>query len=334
MGVLMAMGILATIVGPNIGGYVVQNFGWRYIFYINIPTGVLAILLAFLVSESYGQTKHHIDILGSILIGSALTAGLLGVVRLESLPFTDITVFPLFAASVILIILLLVFERRSPEPILDLQLLARGDVLALNLAMLVTFAGMTCIAMFVPTFAQLVLKLGVQDSGTLLTPYTGTMLVMAIIGGILIDKLGTKPLMLIGLIISGLAFYGLMNYATDAISLAILLVIAALGWGVVSNAFQVSMMAMTPKTQKGSSSAILNTFKGIGGMITPLMGGYYLTNATNKVYSMSQAFNNIFMTAAFLLIIGAALMVYIIIRSKPDKPKLEVKATLSNKQIP
>ena len=98
MGAMMSMGALAMIVGPNIGGFFIEHFGWRSVFYINLPIGIMAILLALTFRESYGETKHHIDIVGAAMLGVGLAALVLGLNRLESLPLTDITVFPLFVA--------------------------------------------------------------------------------------------------------------------------------------------------------------------------------------------------------------------------------------------
>lgn len=326
MGALMAMSALAMIVGPNIGGYVIQNFGWRWVFYINIPIGVLAILLSLKFRESYGETKHHIDIIGASLLGGSLAAVLLGLVRLETLPFTDVTVFPLFAASLLLLALLILFERRTPEPILDIPLLARGDVLSLNLAMLTTMLGLTSAMIFIPSFAQLVLRLNVQDSGTLLTPMSVSLLIFAIIGGVLLDKIGAKPMLVIGSLISIISLAGLAYYVTDSFSLAIILVVIGAGFGLGMGAYQVLILALTPGSEKGTSSAILNTFKGIGGAIGPVVGGYFLTNASDHVYTMSQAFNYIFLFGMATGIIALVFLVYLVVsgRRKSDSQVVPV----------
>ena len=141
MGAMMSMGALAMIIGPNIGGFFIEQFGWRSIFYINIPIGILAILLALKFRESYGDDKHHIDLLGSALLAGGLGALVLGLNRLESLPLTDITVFPFFVAAVVLGIVLYMFEKRTKEPILDIPLIMKGDVLSLNLGMMMSMFG-------------------------------------------------------------------------------------------------------------------------------------------------------------------------------------------------
>ena len=326
MGALMAMSALALVIGPNIGGYLIQNFGWRTIFYINIPIGILSILLALKFKETYGEAKHHLDIFGAVLLGGSLAALLYGLVRLENLPLTDITVFPLFIASAILFIVLILFEMRTKEPILNIPLVSRGDALSLMLAMLATSVGLTAALFFVPTFAQSVLHENVQNSGTLLTPLAISLFIFAIIGGILLDKLGAKPMLLLGTVVTIASFYGLAYYVTNSTSLIIMLVIAGAGFGLGMGAYQVLILAMMPGTDKGTSSGLLNTFKGIGGAIGPVIGGFFLTDAvTNKIYPISQAFTYIFLFAMATSIVALVLLAYLAIISR-QKNYLSVPA--------
>jgi EmrB/QacA subfamily drug resistance transporter len=317
MGALMAMSALALVIGPNIGGYLIQNFGWRTIFYINIPIGILSILLALKFKETYGEAKHHLDIFGAAMLGGSLAALLYGLVRLENLPLTDITVFPLFLVSAALFFALILFEKRTKEPILNIPLVSRGDVLSLMLAMLATSVGLTAALFFVPTFAQAILRENVQNSGTLLTPLAISLFFFAIIGGILLDKIGAKPMLILGSVVSIASFYGMAYYVTNSTSLVIMLVIGGAGFGLGMGAYQVLILAMTPGTDKGTSSGLLNTFKGIGGAIGPVIGGFFLTDAvTNKIYTVSQAFTYIFLFAMATSIIALVLLAYLAIISR------------------
>jgi EmrB/QacA subfamily drug resistance transporter len=326
MGVLMAMSALAMIIGPNIGGYIIQNFGWRWVFYINIPLGVLSVLLALKFHESYGEEKHHIDFVGAILIGVSLASLLYGLVRLETLALTDITVFPLFLASAILLVILYLYEKRTKEPIIDIPLLFKGEVLSLNLAMLVTSLGLTAGMLFVPSFAQTVLHMNIQDSGTILTPMSVSLLIFAILGGVLLDKLGAKPMLVIGSLVSIVSMYALAYYVTDSTSLAIVLVMMGAGFGLGMGAFQVLMLALTPGAEKGTSSAILNTFKGIGGSIGPVIGGFFLTNASNRMYTVSQAFNYIFLFATAMGVLALVFLVYLALAGRHKSVSLPASA--------
>ena len=122
MGALMSASALAMVIGPNIGGFFIEHFGWRSVFYINLPIGILAILLALMFRESFGDTKRHIDFMGSVLLAGGLASLVLGLNRLESLPLTDVTVFPLFLAALLLGVVLYRFENRTNDPILDIPL--------------------------------------------------------------------------------------------------------------------------------------------------------------------------------------------------------------------
>ena len=316
MGVLMSASVIATIIGPNIGGFLIENFGWRTIFYINIPIGILTIILTLQFSETYSQEKHNIDVFGTILLGLALISMLLGLIGLETLSFYDLQEFPNFVIGILLLLVLIVYENHVSDPLLNLHLLSRKEIFGLNIAFLLTFTATSCTAMFVPSFVQLVLKSGVQVSGTILTPYTVTIFIMSILGGILIDKIGTRSILLIGLLIASIGFFLMANYVSNYTNLILVLLIVAVGWGMSSGAFQVRVLIAAPESEKGSSSAILNTFKGIGGMITPIIGGYFLTNTANKVYTINTAFSAIFMIASVLLLVADLLLILITIIPK------------------
>ncbi len=316
MGAMMSVSALAMVFGPNIGGFFIEHFGWRSVFYINLPIGIIAILLALTFKESYGETKRKIDFAGAAMLGLSLAALVLGLNRLETLPLTDITVFPLFVVSLVLGILLYWYEKRTSEPILDMKVLLKGDVLSLNLAIMMVFFGMMCAMMFVSTFAQTVLQMGIQDSGTILTPLSVAMFIGGISGGILLDKIGHKPMLLAGGLILTVAMFGLAYYVNDDTSLAVALVIIGLGMGMGMGAFNVALLAVTPGTEKGISMGIMSTFRGIGGMIAPVIGGYFLNEALVKNITFGQAFTNLYLVAAAGTVVSVLLIAYFILRSR------------------
>jgi EmrB/QacA subfamily drug resistance transporter len=314
MGVLMSMAAVAMVVGPNLGGYFVQHFGWRTVFYINLPIGVLSILLALMFTESYGETKQHIDVIGSGLLVSTLAALLLGLVRLETLPFSDITVFPLIAASVLLAILLVSYEKRTQNPILNIPLLIRGDILSLNLAYMLLSGSLTLIIIYIPSFAQVVLHLNVQDSGTILTPLSVVLMISAVLGGILIDKFGAKPILMISSLATGAAIFGVSLYVSDSLSLAIILALLGLSLGLGLGAFQIIMMSYMPESEKATGSGILGTFENIGGSVGSVIGAFFLADAAKKAITLNQAFSNIFWAGAIIAIIATVLVAYLTIQ--------------------
>ncbi len=322
MGALMAMSAVAMVIGPTIGGYIIAHFGWRAVLYINIPIGILAIILALRFKESYGETSHHIDVVGSLLLTGGLASVLLGMVRLENLPLTNLTVFPFFIAALLLGVLLFIYEKRVPEPILDIATIARGNVFSLNLAALLSSVSLGCAMMYVPSFAQIVLHMNVEDSSNILTPLSVSLFFAAILGGVLIDKFGSKPILLIGMMITVVGFFGMAQYVNDSLSLGIVLAILGLGMGVGMGAFQIIMMSFMPVSELGTGTGILNTFRNSGTTVGSIIGGFFLADATSKVVTYGQAFGNIFWIGTVLSILAAIMVVYLIVidRKRVDIP--------------
>lgn len=283
MGIMMAINAVAAIIGPNLGGFIVENFGWRYVFYINPPIGIIAILLALKFTETYGDQKHSIDFPGALLLGVALLSFMFGVIRLEALPFTDITVFPLFIIAGVLLVLLIIVEKRSAEPILSIPLLARTDVLALNFAALAFGFCFFTVVLYVPSYSQMILGLGIQESGSILTPLTVSVLIMAILGGILADRFGVRSVLLTGTVFTCITLFAMAFTTMNTTILAIILMVMGIGVGFCMGSFQTLMLALTPRNLKGSASGIVNTFMNIGGIIGPTVGSYYIANATKKL---------------------------------------------------
>ena len=326
LGVLIAGSSLASIVGPNVGGYLIENFGWRSIFYINIPIGIITILLALKFKENSSSQKIHIDIIGSLLLIGSIGSMVLGLIGIETMPFTNINVFPYFLLAIILLVILIYWESNTVEPILNIPLLSQGRILALNIGFLLTFAASTTVIIFIPTFVQLVLSLGIAVSGSILTPISVAVLIMSIIGGILADKYGTKLLLIASTLINALGFFLLTNSANNYLSLILILIIIGAGVGMASSAFPVALFAIVPEEEKGTSVAVLKTFSGIGTILAPIIGGYYLTNAANHAITINSAFNTIFYISFLLLILTGIILVAIFIIPKrnpiQDNPDL------------
>lgn len=322
LGVLIAGSALASIVGPNIGGYLIQNYGWRSVFLINVPIGILTILLALKLKENYSQTEIHIDIVGSVLLIGSIASMVLGLNGIETMPLTNINVFPYFLLAIILLIILIYWESHTVDPILNIPLLSQGRILALNIGFLLTFAASTTAVIFIPTFVQLVLGLGIAVSGSILTPLSVAIFVMSIIGGILADKYGTKLLLIISTLINALGFFLLANYVNDYLGLIVILIIIGAGVGMASSAFPVALFAIVPEEEKGTSVAILKTFNGIGTILAPIIGGYYLTSAANHAITIKDAFNSIFYIAFVLLAITGLILISILLIPKKYSQKI------------
>ncbi len=328
MGALMAMAAVAMIIGPNLGGYFIEHFGWRTVFYINIPLGILAILLMLRFEESFGENKQGIDVIGSLLLTGSLAGLILGLTRLETLPFSDITVFPFFGACGLLGILLILFERHTAHPILDIPLIMRGDVLSLNLAQMAVNVCMGCAMIYVPSFAQMILHMNVQDSGTILTPMSVSLMAGAIVGGVLLARYGAKIMLLLGCIAASGAVFYLAGYVVVSTTLAISLAGLGVGLGLGMGAFQLIMLSYMPESEKGTGTGILNTFKNVGSTVGSVIGGFVLADATRQAITFDQAFHEVFWIGFAMAAVSVIFVICLIVlsRRKTEKPVLLAKA--------
>ena len=195
-----------------------------------------------------------------------------------------------------------------------MKVLLQRDFLSLNLAMMLLFFGMMCAMMYVSTFAQTALNMGIQDSGTILTPLSITMFIAGIAGGILLDRIGPKPMLLVSGLIMIVAMLGLTYYVSDATTLAVTLVVIGLGMGAGMGAFNVALLMVTPGTERGISMGIMTTFRGVGGLIAPVVGGYFLNEALRHTVTFDQAFTNLYMTATAVVALSFLLMAYFVFR--------------------
>ena len=318
LGILMATSAVALIIGPNLGGYLIQNFSWRSVFLINIPIGILTILMALKLQERHSVEncieKPHIDVIGSILLVGGLASALLGIIRLGILPLTDISVFPLFITGLLLGIVLYFHEQRVSEPILDIPTIMRGNVLSLCLSSLLLSTSFSSVIMYVPSFAQLVLNMNVQDSGMILTSLPVMLIVSGILGGVLIDRFGAKTVLLLGTLITSAGLFGMTLSTHNPTHVIIALAVMGLGLGGCMSAFQIIIMSFMPEGKTGSGSGIMSTFQNIGTTIGSLIGGFFLIAVSGGAVTYDVAFKNIFMFGLGMSILSTLLIAYMIMR--------------------
>jgi EmrB/QacA subfamily drug resistance transporter len=199
---------IGAIVGPNLGGWIVSRYSWRYVFYVNLPIGLLLIVLILLLLKS-SEVSHgrHTDYPGaSFMAGSILflmfSLNCVG----ESLSFSSLFLAALFAAlGLSLFLLFLRHERKETNPILDLSLLQSRPFLAANVLNLIVGAGALGILSFIPLYATSVYKLSTLMSGMILTPRSMGVICASSITSFMLVRWGYRRPMVWGLVIMGLS---------------------------------------------------------------------------------------------------------------------------------
>jgi EmrB/QacA subfamily drug resistance transporter len=197
---------IGGILGPNLGGFVIEHFGWRQTFMINVPLGILVVgLLArqALASRPARQAaRRQIDVLGTALFAIAIVAFLLALTLLGNNPaLLGSPVFWLLLAGSIAALVAFVWqERRAPDPIMDLELVIRQPFLVVNVFGLLTGACFMGFFSFIPFYATVQYGMGPLESGAILTPRSLVMIVVSTTISFMLPRLGYRRPMLAGMV--------------------------------------------------------------------------------------------------------------------------------------
>ncbi len=199
---------IGGIVGPNLGGWIVSRYSWRYIFYINLPIGVgLVVLIMILLKDSKVLGRPHIDLVGASFFFGAILFLMLGLnlvaegVALSSLPLAIL----FWVISFCFLYLFFRHEKKEPNPILDMALLKSRPFLAANLYNMMIGAGVFGIFPFIPLYATSVHKLSTLMSGMILTPRSLGVISASAVTSFLLKRWGYRWPMLLGLTILSLS---------------------------------------------------------------------------------------------------------------------------------
>jgi EmrB/QacA subfamily drug resistance transporter len=193
---------IGGVIGPNLGGWIVSHYSWRYVFYINVPVGIgLMVLITMLLKPSRVSSRHHLDLAGAFFMSGAILFLMFGLNLIgETSSFRSILFAVLFMVlSSSSLFLFLRQEKKAPNPILDMALLRSRPFLAANVLNMVIGAGAWGILSFIPLYATSVHKLSTLLSGMILTPRSLGMIFASAVTSFLLRRWGYRWPMVWGL---------------------------------------------------------------------------------------------------------------------------------------
>ena len=307
---------IGGIIGPNLGGWIVSHYSWRYIFYINLPIGVcLFALIMVLLKDSKMSSRPRVDIAGALLMSAAILFLMLGLNLVGesfsalSLAFSGV----LLASSFVLGLLFLRQEKRVANPILDMVLLQSKPFLAANLLNFVLGTCVFGIFSFIPLYATSVHRLSTLMSGMIMTPRSIGTISASAITSFFLARWGYRWPMIIG--------FGIVSVATILLApglllwdnlgalwgpaemMALLLLVSGLGMGMAFPAANNACIELMPG-KVATIVALRNMFRTIGGALGVSVITFILHLAPNSTSGFRIVFVSLGLTLLFSLPLG------------------------------
>ena len=283
MGYIGAVFGVASIAGPLAGGWITDNFSWRWLFYVNLPFGVaaLAFILAYL-HIPHVPRRHKLDYAGFVALPIALVAVLLATTwGGTTYPWDSWQIVSLYVAGVVVLIGFLVNEYYAAEPVLPLRLW-KNSVFTLsnvsNMAISMTLFGAI---FFIPVYAQGVIGVNVTNSGAVLIPLTASMIVVSIVVGRLITRTGRyKGFMLAGLLVMASGYFLLtrLEYGSTQTDLTLDMIVVGLGLGAVLQTYTLVVQNATSRGDLGVATSTTQLSRSLGATVGTAVFGTIMTN--------------------------------------------------------
>ncbi|MFL5663093.1 MAG: MDR family MFS transporter [Ktedonobacteraceae bacterium] len=262
---------LSSVIGPALGGVIVDHFTWRWVFYINVPFGLLsAILLIVAFKEQVERKKQKLDYIGTLTLTGSIVALLFALLQGgTSWAWVSLPSFGLFAASIVLLWLFVWQERRTSEPILPLELFKNRIIAISSVGGVALGIIMFGISSYVPLFVQGVKGGTATNAGITLVPLLVAWPIAATFSGKLAIRFGYRFTAVLGMALAsvGTGMVVLFTIGTTLPFIIVAMLLIGCGLGLASTAFVLAVQNAVPWNLRGVATASTQFFRTIGGTV-------------------------------------------------------------------
>ncbi len=285
-GIWGAVAGVAAVAGPTLGGLIVTHWGWRWIFYVNLPIGVAALVATFAVIPPLRVgRRHRLDLVGVVLASLGLLAIVYGLIEGERYSWGrvwgPVTIFELIAAGVVVLAVFLLWERTQAEPLVPVSLFRDRNFSLMNWIAAVMSFGMLGLFFPITIYLQSALGMSAMRAGLTVAPMSVASMIVAPFAGRMADRLGGKYILLCGLLLFSLGM-ALVDWLAgpDSTWLTFLgpFVVGGIGMGCVFAPSTTIAMRDIGRHAAGAASGVLNTTRQLGGVIGSAAVGALLQN--------------------------------------------------------
>jgi EmrB/QacA subfamily drug resistance transporter len=269
IGIWAGVSALALAIGPLVGGLLTEHASWNWIFYVNIPVGILAVVASLIVIEESKDTseEQRLDLPGQLTAGLGLFALTYGLIEANSHGWTSGRIIASFALAVLSLGAFVWLEHVQRAPMLDLSLFRNGTFAGANSVILLVALAMFGVFFFVSLYMQNILGFSAVETGASFLPMTVLIILIAPIAGRLTDRIGSRWLMTAGmmLVAGQLLYFSRLGLDESFWNLLPGLLVGGVGMALTMTPSAAAATRSVPVDKAGVGSAVLNAFRQVGG---------------------------------------------------------------------
>ena len=319
IGIWAGVSALALAIGPLVGGLITEHISWHWIFFVNVPVGVLGIAASYaFIDESRDETHTSLDLPGLATSAVGLFALTYGLIEANTYGWTSGRIVGAFAVAVISLVSFVVIERRRREAMLPLDLFRSGTYTGANLVTLLVALAMFGVFFFVSLYMQNILGFSAVETGAAFLPLTILIIVVAPVAGRSSDRFGSRGLMTTGMVLIALQLVMLSRLTADASFWNLLpaFLVGGVGMALTMTPSAAAATRSVPVDKAGVGAAVLNSARQVGGtMGIAIMGAIMAAEIGGERTpdAFMRGFERALLVAAGIAVVGA-LVAFVLVR--------------------
>jgi EmrB/QacA subfamily drug resistance transporter len=333
IGIWAGVSAMALAFGPLVGGVLTEHVNWNWVFFVNVPVGVLAVIVGLRVIRESKDTSHEqrLDLPGLVTSAIGLFALTYALIEANEFGWTSARIVALFAVAVVALAAFVLLESRQRLPMFDLTLFRNGTFAGANaVALLVAFA-MFGIFFFISLYMQRVLGYSPVKAGLAFMPMTVLIVFLAPVAGRLSDKLGTRWLLGSGmLLVSGsLLLYSRLGVHSSWWDIFPGLIVGGVGMALVMTPMTAAALGAVSVDKAGVGSGMLNTSRQVGGSLGLAVMGAIMAHETTQALAHGVSRTDAFvhglqrglLVSAAIALVGAVTAVLVVRPGRHVEPE-------------
>ena len=311
IGIWAGVSALALAIGPLIGGLITEHLDWSWIFFVNVPIGILGVVASYLfIDESRDETHVRLDLPGLATSAVGLFALTYGLIEANTYGWSSARIVGSFVLAGVTLAAFVVLERRQRDPMLPLELFRSGTYTGANLVVLLVALAMFGVFFFVSLYMQNILGYSAVQAGAAFLPMTILIILVAPVAGKASDRIGSRGLMTAGMIFIAVQLVMFSRLSADASfwDLFPALLIGGVGMSLTMTPSAAAATRSVSVDKAGVGSAVLNSARQVGGtMGIAVMGAIVAAEAGGErtVDAFMRGFESALLVAAAIAVVGA-----------------------------